>query len=150
MPKSDDQIIGDAVQSILALHGNDVDASTLPEVQRNIVLVNYAHYRIGNGGFSAFLSSEPTGDPTYALTLAAHSSVGADDGAEAIAKALAVFPGSTPPANGDERSRIYGEHYSLEDMIAKRETPDTLYFSSLDSTMSALAEYVKQNVDELP
>jgi hypothetical protein len=125
MLKSDGQITGDAVQSILAVHGKHVDVSTLSEVQRNIVLVNYAHYRIGNGGFSAFLSSELTGDPSYALTVSAHLSVGADAGADAVKRALAVFPYSTPPASGDERSRIYSEHYSLEDMIAKRETPDT-------------------------
>jgi|688.fasta_scaffold315781_1 hypothetical protein len=150
MLKSDGQITGDAVQSILAVHGKHVDVSTLSEVQRNIVLVNYAHYRIGNGGFSAFLSSELTGDPSYALTVSAHLSVGADAGADAVKRALAVFPYSTPPASGDERSRIYSEHYSLEDMIAKRETPDTLYFASLDLTMSKLAEYVKRNASKLP
>lgn len=150
MQKADWQIVGDAVQSILAVHGKNVDVSTIPEVQRNIVLVNYAHYRIGNGGFSAFLSSDLTGDPTYALTVSAHSSVGADAGADAVKRALAVFANSTPPASGDERSRIYSEHYSLDDIFSKRETPDTLYFASLDLTMSILAEYVKRNAEKLP
>ena len=150
MQKADWQIVGDAVQSILAVHGKNVDVSTIPEAQRNIVLVNYAHYRIGNGGFSAFLSSDLTGDPTYALTVSAHSSVGADAGADAVKRALAVFANSTPPASGDERSRIYSEHYSLDDIFSKRETPDTLYFASLDLTMSILAEYVKRNAEKLP
>ena len=132
---------------ILKQHGDDVQLNQIPKPQQAVLAVVNSHGILGNGGFQYLFEGDFPGDPGFVLTRQAYATIGANDAIAAFDKAFAVFPNSTPPADIDERLRIWQSNYNLRDSLTDDSSPDSMYFSAMDGVLSRLNEYIRENPD---
>src|SRR5262245_12215143 len=102
-PMTDIDLADTTFKRILKQYGDKVDPSKIPKPQQTVMLVYHSHGIIGNGGFQYLFEGDFPGDPGFLLTRQAYKTIGASDASAAFAKAFAVFPNSTPPADIDRR-----------------------------------------------
>jgi hypothetical protein len=145
----DSDIVHETIQAILAKHGEAPDISALTSAERNVLLVNQAHYLVGNGGFQFLFEREIPGDPDHQLMATAHAEVGAKRGAAAFEKALAGFLGIKPTSVIGRPFNRLRLTVSLTLALLGWDTSDTLYFESLDDTYAALGQYIRSNASQL-
>jgi len=132
---------------ILKEHGEDVQLNQIPKPQQAVLAVVNSHGIIGNGGFQYLFEGDFPGDPGFVLTREAYKTIGAADAIAAFDKAFAVFPNSTPPADIDERLRLWQSKYNLSDSLTDDTSPDSLYFSAMDGVLIKLDDYIRANPD---
>ena len=148
--ESDSRLVGDTVDSILALHGEQLDIFSIPQPQQIVLAVNQAHARITNGGFQFLLEREDADYDLCSVMANAHASVGADKGHLAFSKFLRgilwIRPTSTI-AKPFNRLRL---PLSIAKALLGFDTADTLYFESSDETFGCLARYIKSNPEAFP
>ena len=153
MPSSDPadrELVRQTVQQILSVHGEDLDIVHIPEVHRNILLVQQAHALVGNGGFQRLFSHPIPGDSTYRLTGDAHAAIGATEGHRAFRKALAGFLWIKPTAFVARPFNRLRLPLSIAKALLGFETADTLYWEASPETYARLASYIRENNSEIP
>ncbi|TWU44630.1 hypothetical protein Poly51_58990 [Rubripirellula tenax] len=147
---SDNDLIHETVEKLTSLHGQDIDVSTLPNIHRNVLLVNLADYLIGNGGFQFMFERPIPGDPQFQLTANAHNDIGASKGFVAFQKSLKGTLGIRPTSIIARPFNRFRTAYTLFNAaFLGRDTADTLYWDSAEETRSALANYIRKNNDSL-
>lgn len=132
---------------ILKQHGEDLQLNQIPKPQQAVLAVVHSHGIIGNGGFQYLFEGDFPGDPGFVLTREAYKTIGATDAIAAFDKAFAVFPNSMPPADIEERLRLWQSQYNLADSLTDDTSPDCLYFSAMDGVLSKLDAYIRGNPD---
>ena len=148
--KSDRNLVGDTVESVLTLHGAGLDIKTLPETHRVLLLVNQAHARITNGGFQNLLKFEQSDYATCQMMANAHEQIEAEGGYLAFRKFLRgtlwIKP-TSPILRPFNRFRL---GLSIAKALIGFDTADTLYFESSDVTYAQLAKYVSSRRGDFP
>lgn len=145
IPDSESQLVGNTVDRILAMHGDDFDVFSIPQPHQIVLLVNQAHSRITNGGFQYLLEREDAG---YALCKAmaeAHATIGADKGSLAFSVFLRGCLGIRPTSRLARPFNRFRLPISIVMALLGFETADTLYFESSDETYAKLASYIQAN-----
>jgi hypothetical protein len=131
---------------ILKRFGDNVNPSRIPEQHRTVLLVLHAHGIIGNGGFQYLFEGDFPGDPEYLLTRQAYKTIGATRACTAFQKAFAVFRKSTPPKDIERRLEMWGAKYTLMDAFEGDDSPDAMYFNSMEETNQLLESYIRKNL----
>ncbi len=132
---------------ILRQHGDDLQLNQIPKPQQAVLAVVNSHGLIGNGGFQYLFEGDLPGDPGFVITREAYKTIGATDAIAAFDKAFAVFPNSMPPADIDERLRLWQSKYNLSDSLTDDTSPDSLYLSAMDGVLIKLNDYIRGNPD---
>ncbi len=132
---------------ILKRHGDDVQLNQIPKPQQAVLAVVNSHGILGNGGFQYLFEGDFPGDPGFVLTRQAYKTIEASDAVAAFDKAFAVFPNSTPPADIDERLRLWQSNYNLRDSLTDDSSPDSMYFSAMDDVLIKLDDYIRENAE---
>jgi hypothetical protein len=138
---SDSDLCGGIWDHIVAFHG-EPDPSELPEPERVVLLVYHTYGIIGNGGFNYPFEGELPGDPDYSLSAEAYELIDCKPAAAAFRRALALFPGSTPPRDMSERLRLYRRGSG-----ARRGQNDSQFFEAGDDIEACLARYIRAHAD---
>jgi hypothetical protein len=119
------------------------DLAKLPVPVRTVALVQAAQDRINNGGLQYFFESDFRGRPDYALFVEAYRTIGADDAAQALEQAVALFPFDSPHKHGAMRNEF------LDTFIDEDDEPVNSPFESLTqelcgnkSVLEKLKKYV--------
>jgi hypothetical protein len=138
---TDDFEVCDELYKLMVKHyGDDFDISKCKDADRTVILVWHASGIIDNGGFQYLFEGNFKGDPHFAKTGEAFKTIGATKCAEAIQEALDLFPQSKPPANADQRLKLY-QAVSQE----KREAIDKKFFSESKEIKVILAAYIREH-----
>ena len=88
------------------LHGNRLDAAR-SDHERVVILVLYSYGVIGNGGFQYLFEGTFANDPYFEFLLWSYRAIGCTAAADALADALALFPGSRPPLDIETRLEVF-------------------------------------------
>ncbi len=102
----DRDLCGRTFDGICQFHGEPLNLSNLRVEERNVVVVESARGLIGNGGFNYLFEGDFSADD-YRWMAQAFETIGAASAAQAFRRALALFPGSQPPADREERLELY-------------------------------------------
>ena len=112
-----------------------------PEPQRVLSCVWHASGVIGNGGFEALFQA----DIDSAWVVKNLKAIGAHDSADAVVRALEVFPNSTPPSDWIERGEfIDGLGGDQEKML---QAAASEFFHDEKPRLARLGEYARSNSD---
>lgn len=136
----DHEVCRTAFQAILKRRGDGPSAADLTKEEQAVVLPYHALGIIENGGFNYLFEGSFSGDPHFQRTAEAFETIGADNGAAAFRKALALFPDSKPPIDIDERLRIYREGSG-----ERRHEIDVQFWDAGSEVTSKLAAYIRAN-----
>ena len=120
------------------------DRSTIPEPHRTVLLVYHCQGIIGNGGFRFLLEDEFFGDPGFELTKKAFQDIGATGALAAWNHMESIFPAKALPRDIETRLRIWESNFSRFD----EDTPDSMYFESMDETGLCLRQYIDRHLVE--
>ena len=93
-----------AVKAAMSAAAEAGDVSRLPAELRAVALVHAAQGVIDNGGLQYFFESDFPGKPSYKLFVDAYQAIGATDAADALAKAVALFPFADPHRHAKRRN----------------------------------------------
>jgi hypothetical protein len=88
----------------LKLANNDL--SKIPAITRPITLLYMFQGMVDNGGFRYPMETDFPGNPPYSLFVDAYRQVGALEAAEALEKAVALFPFGFPEQNANARNQF--------------------------------------------
>jgi Domain of unknown function (DUF4375) len=124
-------------------HGDNFDVSKCDEKEETVMLVWHASGIIDNGGFQYLFEGSFNGDPDFARTAKAFKAIKAKKCAAAVGEALALFPGSKPPANIEKRLQTYQSVGA-----SKRGAIDEKFFSESKEIRTYLARYIRDNSEE--
>jgi hypothetical protein len=80
--------------------------NALPESLRTVVIIYSAQGIIDNGGFQYFFESDFPETPDYSVFIDAYRRIGATDDAEAIARAISLFPFERPHLMVEKRNQF--------------------------------------------
>jgi hypothetical protein len=106
----------------------DDDLSKIPEVTRPIALLYMFQGMVDNGGFRYPMETDCPGNPLYSDFVAAYRRIGAEDAANALEKAVSLFPFDHPEQNADARNAFMSsldegsEFEELSDRVCGDET----------------------------
>jgi hypothetical protein len=123
-------------------YGDDFDVSKCKEKDQVVCLVWHASGIIDNGGFQYLFEGTFKGDPDFAKTAAAFTTIKARKCAEAVRDARMLFPDSKPPADVAQRLRAY---QSVD--AAKRDAIDAKFFSESKDIRKYLAQFIRDNTE---
>lgn len=121
-------------------YGANTSASNYPEAERTVVLVWTVAGIIENGGFRYLFGSVLPGDPYCVLSIRAFENIGSFKAAEAIKKAVCLFPDCMPPA--EDKKRIQWFEEQPEEM---RNQLDTAFWDELDNITENLTKFIRNN-----
>jgi hypothetical protein len=150
IPDSESQLVGNTVDRILAMHGEDFDVFAIPQPHQIGLLVNQAHARITNGGFQYLLEREDADYALCKLMAEAHAMIGAEKGSRAFSVFLRGFLGIRPTSLLARPFNRFRLPISIVMALLGFETADTLYFDSADEIYSKLASYIASNPRAFP
>ncbi len=140
---SDDQALCDGVYDLIdAYYGPDLDASTLPEEERVVLLPLHTSGLIGNGGFRRLFEGNLEGDPYFALSADAFQVIGCAKAADAFRKSLALFPQSRPPRDTEKRLTYY-----LKSCKCWPTNEDSQFWEADKELAGRLAAYIRSRPD---
>ncbi|QDT04846.1 hypothetical protein K227x_32430 [Rubripirellula lacrimiformis] len=148
--ESDSELVGDTVERILDLHGNQLDIYSIPKPHQIVLTVNQAHARITNGGFQFLLEREDADFNLCTLMAESHATIGAERGHRAFSKFLRGILWIRPTSAISRPFNKLRLPLSVIKAFLGFETADTLYFESSDETFGFLADYIRSNADALP
>lgn len=140
---ADINVADETFTRILKHHGDDLDVSKIPKPQQTVMLVYHAHGILGNGGFHYLFEGDFPGDPEFLLTREAFKTIGATEASAAFEKAFAVFPNAIPPADINQRLKVWEAKYNHRDSLDDPSSPDVMYFEAMDGVMEKLTAYIK-------
>jgi hypothetical protein len=89
------------------LNSHNNDLSKVPEITRPIALLYMFQGMVDNGGFRYPMESDFPGNPPYSEFVEAYRRIGAADAAEALEKAVALFPFDHPECNSEARNQYF-------------------------------------------
>lgn len=142
-PKAFDRC--DGVYCLLAeLTENKLNAEGEPEPLRTISLVWFSNGIIGNGGFGYLFMADLPGDPGYVYTAASYAHIGARNAYSAFSRALALFPGNSPPRDVHERRRLFDSFDKTQiDAI------EADFYRADQEIETCLDEFIRMNAEEI-
>ncbi|NOZ54845.1 MAG: DMP19 family protein [Gammaproteobacteria bacterium] len=141
--QDDETLIMNVVAYITAKQDFDIDS--IPDVEKNVVAVITAQTIIDNRGFKYFFESDFSSKPDYQLFVDAYRSIGAEDSAEGIMQALALFPDNTPPADVEERYKYLEAIFDTEDHRYQQISQHERKIAGNLQNYSKAAAYIRQN-----
>jgi hypothetical protein len=141
---NDFELCNEVFLRIAKYHGEDIDASAIGKAERVVFLVWNAFGVIGNGGFRHLFEGTFKGDPYFALTAEAFQAIGCWNAAEAVQKALALFPQSRPQEDVQKRLRHF-----LKRIKGEPTEMDRQFWSAKPKLMKRLADYIRSHISEL-
>ncbi|CAD71353.1 MAG TPA: DUF4375 domain-containing protein [Rhodopirellula baltica] len=147
---SDSELVGDTVERILKLHGNQLDIYSIPKPHQIVLAVNQAHARISNGGFQFLLERKDADFDLCTLMPESHATIGAEQAHRAFSRFLRGTLWIRPTSAISRPLNRLRLPLSMIKALLGFETADTLYFESSDETFRLLAEYVRANTGALP
>jgi hypothetical protein len=127
---------------ILKHYGGNPDLSAIPEEERVVLLVWHVSGVVDNGGFRYLFEGDLKGDPYFALTAEAFRVTGCKKAADAVRKTLALFPGSRPQRDREQRLNHY-----LSRIKAWPTDMDRQFLAAQDDLTKCLAGYIRSHAD---
>src|SRR4051794_7668624 len=82
------------------------DIAKLPPPVRTVACVLTGQGVINNGGLHYFFESDFPNSPPYSFFVEAYRMIGANDAADALEKAVALFPFKDPQRHVDRRNKF--------------------------------------------
>jgi len=126
------------------------DPARLPDAVRIVVLVHAAQGVIDNGGLQYFFETDFPESPPYSLFVDAYRAIGATAEAEALARAVALFPFPDPHKSASRRNEFLD---LLRSEDAVRESPFevlTHEFYHDNNVWRCLEAFVNANAGRFP
>src|SRR5262245_52008041 len=140
---TDDNEVCDRLFGRIVNHyGDNLDASELPVEERAVLLPYHAMSIMREGGFSDLFEARFKGDPHFHLTAAALTAIEATRASKAFRRALALFPGSKPPADTGTRLGLYRRAKS-----DVRHEIDCAFWDAQAEIVARLAAYARAHAD---
>ena len=93
------------------------DVAKLAVPVRTVAMLHAAQGVIDNGGLRYFFESDFPGKPDYALFIEAYRAIGADDAADALEKAVELFPFDSPHKNVGKRNEFLDSFLDEDDEL---------------------------------
>lgn len=97
----------DDIFSLYSEINNSINIPDMSDYERIITLSWYFGGIISNGGFGYLYWANIKGDPHYRLTAEAFKALGSDRCFSAFEESFRWYPDNTPPADVDERRRLF-------------------------------------------
>src|SRR5688572_4177503 len=97
----------DEIFSLYSEINNNINIPDMSEHERVITLSWHFGAIICNGGFGYLYCANIKGDPHYRLTAEAFEALGCDQCFSAFEESFRWYPDNTPPADVDERRRLF-------------------------------------------
>lgn len=138
--KDDFELCNEFFLLMIKHYGEDFDVSKCKEKDQPVNLVWHASGIIDNDGFQYLFEGTFIDDPYFAKTAAAFKIIKASKCAEAVDKALKLFPESKPPQDINKRLEIYQAVPA-----AKRQAIDVKFFRESKKLKTILARYIREN-----
>jgi len=150
--KTEDEMLVDAVSKELYERIGDASIFSLPWVAQVVTVFLGADMYICNGGFIYFFEGDYPGNPPYSVFADAYRAIGADESAECIEAAAALFPFPEPHLNGDAR-RAYLRDHCMADGREVSSSPLVKFgdrvMDNMEADYSLLAQYIREHLDEI-
>ena len=126
------------------------DVALLPAPVRTVALVHAAQGVIDNGGFQYFFESDFPGRPPYSLFVDAYRTIGADEEAATLEKAIALFPFAQPHRYVRKRNKFMDRFKDEEgDTVDSPFDPLTNKLCGNKTVWRQLRRYVAKNLKSL-
>jgi len=131
-------------QKIAETFGGNTAAGKYPPVERTVVLTWTAAGIIENGGFRYLFGSVLPGDPHCSMAIEAFKEIHCIKAADALERAICLFPDCTP--HEDTAERIIWYEAQAENLRAQL---DSDFWNELDNITKCLGIYiVKYGLDQ--
>ena len=122
-PNLFEKALNQAFRAVEELEG---DIARVPHHHQTVVCVHAAQGIIDNGGLQYFFEADFPGRPDYSLFVNSYCAIGAGDQADALQRALSLFPFADPHLYCDQRNKTLEEleieFEALSDQICGHES----------------------------
>lgn len=140
---SDCDLCSGVFTSVVDHYGDAIDASTLPDEHRVVLLVWHSLGIIGNGGFNYLFEGSFDGDPQFLLTAKAFRDIDCRPAAEAFENAFDLFPDAKPPTDISRRLEIYGRGTG-----ETRHEINSRFFAAMGQIEKCLAAFIRDHHEQ--
>ncbi len=130
------------------LNQHDNDLSKIPGITRPIALLYMFQGMVDNGGFRYPMENDMPGQPPYSLISNSYRAIGANSAAEALDKAVSLFPFERPELDTAARN-AYFDKLGDEDAFEESEFQQLSNHVCGDMTIwTRMDEYVAKHMNE--